>query len=148
MSEMYMRKRPAVFKGEVGLFPANELAEEDLKRLSPDRGTIVEATQPATADQRAFIWALAAKVADIVDGLHDKEDGMEWLCVRARHYRVIGHPIEGHVWYTRKSIRVSRAEMSRLIDRMIHVVVTDLIPDMPEGNLRRDIEAMAGIAPG
>ena len=61
-----------------------------------------------------------------------------------RHVKIVVNPISGSAMMTRKSLRIGQDEMSRLIDRMVFVTCSEIIPGLEEGKLRQEIAAMVG----
>ena len=78
MIETTLVKRGALYKGEVGLYPTNEMAASDLA-LFPYDEVLVRLLSEANLQQLKFIWALANKIADNSDRYLDKDEAMEDL---------------------------------------------------------------------
>lgn len=146
MIESTLTKRRARHIGEVGLFPDNVMAGEDLAPISDGTQVLAKYGSPKNLVLNNYMWALATIVADAVDGLHDKDDALEFLCVKARFMKTVLDPKTGKLEIRRKSTRrLSNEAFHRLLDRLVHVTITELIPNMDEGDLRREIERMVGI---
>jgi len=136
-TELWMRK----VKGK--LEAANQIAADDMARIPSDKDLLVIVKAPKNAAQMRFIWALAGKIADARDDILDKEVAMDVLCEMARHVKIVVNPITGKAHIQRKSLSaLDQAAMSRLIDRMVYVTCTDIIPGLDPGTLRDEIEAM------
>jgi hypothetical protein len=144
-TELLMRKRPAAYKGEIGLFPSDEIAADGLSHVRSDKDALVKAQTPRNPKQHALAWALATKLAEAMPGLHDSESAMDYLKIRARHYKIVYSP-EGSVAYLiPKSISfasLTQEAWSRVFNRMVHVITTEILPGLPESDLRREIEEM------
>ena len=140
MLELALVKRPAKYKGEVGLYGADQVADEDLKHLTNDEVAWAEITTPRNIKLLRYLWAVAQKLAD--GGLYDhKDDAMEDLKIRARFAKFA---MEGErVLIVPKSLSKKSGDvLSRLADRFVYIVCHDLLPDMPESEFRREIMKM------
>jgi hypothetical protein len=127
------------------LVPCNQTSEDDLANVAAKKPIMVSLSSPRNPKQFALAWALATKVAEACDFLHDKEDGMDWLKIKARHVKMITDPRTGNVAIIPKSIAfasLSQDAFKRVLDRMIYVTVTEIVPGMDEGKLRAEISAM------
>jgi hypothetical protein len=107
----------------------------------------VEITTERNLRQLAFAWVLAGKIADNTDCFLDKNDAMDnvpWgLKCRARHAKAVSDPVTGEVTVKPLSLkRLDGEAFKRLLDRMIHVTCTEIIPGMDANRLTEEIEAM------
>lgn len=138
--------RKAVAKaGQIGLFPRNEMSDGDLRSVSQDRDLLVTVKTPRNPKQFALAWALAQKVSEACEWLHDKEDAMDWLKLKARHVKMLQDPHTQKVAIVPKSIAfasLSQDAFKRVLDRMIWVTVNEIVPGLDESVLRREIESM------
>lgn len=141
-TEIIMRKE----RGR--LVPVDAMSAEDLDKVPAGKDLRVTVAAPRkTSRQNRYVWALAGKIAEARDDIPDKDAAMDVLCELARHVDVTVNPITGGVHVHRRSIaNLDQAEMSRLIDRMIYVACTQIVPGLNEGALRREIEAMVAPA--
>lgn len=140
MLEIACVKRGALFKGEKGLFAADTVADEDLNRLTNDETVWAEVTTPRNIKLLRYLWAIAQKLAQ--GGLYlDKGEAMDDLKIRAKFARFA---TEGNrIVIVPRSLSRQRADvLSRLADRMVYVVCSDLLPNMTESEFRREIEEM------
>ena len=144
MIELAVIKRPAKYAKEVGLFAVDQSADEDLKRLVKDEVAWAEITTQASTKLLRFLWAIAQKLAD--GGLYeDKQDAMDDLKIRARFARFSVE--KGRTVIVPRSLsRQRRDVLSRLADRYVYLVCSDLLPHMEESAFRREIEEMVGAA--
>lgn len=126
------------------LVPSNQMSDEDMSRLPLGKELLVTVNVPRNLKQLKFVWALASKIADARDDILDKEVAMDVLCEMVRHVKIVVNPISGSAMMTRKSLRIGQDEMSRLIDRMVFVTCSEIIPGLEEGKLRQEIAAMVG----
>lgn len=143
MPEIAMRKGAATAIGQVGLFPVNQMASEDLAAISKDE-VLVTVRSPRNIKQHRKGWALAQKLAESCDWLHDREDAMDYLKIKARHVRYIKEP-SGNVQIIPRSIAfasLSQSAFNRVFNRMVYVVCSEIIPGLKESDLRREIERM------
>jgi hypothetical protein len=142
-----MRKRAARHSGEVGLFCDGAAFEEDWRLIPIDTEVRAELATERNAALLRFVWALAGLIADNTEFYLDKEDAMEnvpnGLKVRARHCKPVVDPETGEVTIKPLSLkRLSNEAFRRLVNRMVYVTCHDIIPHMPEGELRAEIEEM------
>lgn len=125
------------------LEPVDQIAADDLASVPLDRDLIVTVKAPKNTKQMRFAWALAQKIADARDEIHDKDVAMDVLCEMTRHVKMVVNPVSGHAFMVRKSISaLDGAAFSRLLNRMVYVTVTEIVPGLDEGQLRDEIEAM------
>lgn len=142
MTDLIMRKKNG------RLETVDIMGSEELARLPADRDLLITVTRKPsrTLEQLRFVWALASKIADARDDILDKDVAMDVLCELCRHVRIVVNPITGHAHLVRNSIStLSVDEMSRLIERMIYVTCTTILPGVKKAELRGEVEAM--IAP-
>lgn len=129
------------------LVPAHLMAEEDLATVPTGRDLLVKIRQPRNVRQFNLGWALAQKVAEACDWLHDKDDAMDYLLQRARHVKYFTNPHTGAVEIIVRSIsweKLKQDEFDRLFKRIVHIVLTEIMPGLPEGDLKAEIFKMIG----
>jgi hypothetical protein len=139
-----MRKGRSTAIGQVGLFPSNQMATDDLASVVNDKDFLVNIRSPRNIQQLRKGWALAQKLADSCEWLHDREDAMDYLKLRARHVKYLREP-NGNVQIIPKSISFASLPQNvfnRIFNRMIWVVCNEIIPGMKESELRKEIERM------
>lgn len=125
------------------LVPVDQFSADDLVRVPQDRDVLVRVSSPRNMKLMRFMWALADKVADACEGLHDKDDAMDMLKIKARHVKYITDPRTGAVQIVPKSLaKTDGAALSRLANRMVYIVCSDIIPTLDEGTLRAEILSM------
>jgi hypothetical protein len=130
------------------LVPVDEMSSEELARLPLRQQVLVKVTMPRNLRQHRLAWALATKVAEACDWLHDRDDSMAWLKIKARHVRYIHDTHSGETQIVPKSIRFAALDQmgfDRIFKRMVYVTVTEIIPGMDETALRAEIESMVGV---
>ena len=129
------------------LAPVDPISEEELQKIPLNKDILVTFKTPRNLRQFRLAWALAHKVAEACDFLHDNEDAMDWLKIKARHVKFIQDPRTKQVAIVPKSIAfasLSQDAFKRVLDRMIYVTITEIIPGLKESDLRREIEKMVG----
>lgn len=137
MTELFMRK----VNGKLEV--SNHISAEDFARLPAGKDLRVKVTVPRNPKLEQKMWVLARMVADACDWLHDKDDGMEWLKIRARYCKFMTNPMTGHLIIVPKSLtELDGPAQSRLFERMVYVTCTEIIPGINEGDLRGEIEAL------
>jgi hypothetical protein len=130
------------------LVPVDPMSSEMLAQIPTNVDLLVTAHQPRNVKQWGLAWALATKVAEAADWLHDKDDAMEWMLIKARHVRMIHDTRNNEMQIRADSIRwasVKQEQFTRIFNRMIYVVITEILPGIEESALRSEIENMVGI---
>lgn len=141
--EVHLRKRGALHKGEVGLFPHSQVAEDDIRTIADQADCLCKISSPKNLALLAKLWCIADVVAKSHDHLHDKEDAMELLKVKARFVKTKIDPHSGEVEIVGKSLaRCDNESLSRLANRFVHIVCTEIIPGMKESDLKKQLEEM------
>lgn len=143
MSEMAMRR-----EGNA-LVPVDPVSAEDLALLQSDRELLVTARSPRNIRQHRLAWALAQKLSDATDFLPDRETAMDYLKLKARHAKLIVDG-SGVVTLVPKSISFASLDQqgfARLLNRMIYVICSEIVPGLEESKLRAEIESMVAPAP-
>lgn len=137
MIEIAMRRSGA------RLMPVDDHSAEDLIRVPADRDVLVKIVSQRNMKLLRFLWALAGKVADACDWLHDKDDAMDELKIRARHVKYLVNPTTGEVRIVPKSLsKIDGAALNRLANRMVYVICRDIVPGLDESALRAEIVSM------
>jgi hypothetical protein len=137
MVEIAMRRSGAK------LIPVDDLAADDLVRVPADRDVMVKIVSHKNMKLWRMLWALASKVSDACDHLHDREDAMDELKIRTRYVKYITNPVTGEVRIVPKSLtKLDGAGLNRLADRMIYVICRDIVPGMDEGALKSEVLAI------
>lgn len=132
------------------LVPLDEMSSEELARLPLKQQVLVTVRVPRNIRQHRLAWALATKVAEACEWLHDREDAMAWLKIKARHVRYIHDHHNGETQIVPKSIRFAALDQmgfDRVFKRMVYITVSEIIPGLDEEALRAEIESMVGIDP-
>lgn len=129
------------------LVPVDAIAAEEIGEIAASTELMVSIRMRRHPKQHRLAWALAEKVAQACDFLHDREDAMDWLKIKARHVRFIQNPKTGEVAIVPKSIAfasLSQAAFNRFFNRLIYVVCTEVVPGMKEEDLRAEVLKMVG----
>lgn len=138
-------KEFAVTRRGKTLVPVDDMAAEAIGRLSEGKEVLITVRVPRSGRHHRLAWALAQKLSEMVDGLHDAEDAMTMLKFRARHVEYWTDPLTGHMRMLPKSINwasMDQTSFSRLWDRMTWIVAHDIVPGLDEEALRRDVLSM------
>lgn len=127
----------------VVLAPVDQFADEQAKRLPRDRDLAVEARARRNMKQHALYWVLMGLVADADDRFHDAEEASDYCKFKIKHVKAVHNPVTGNTYLVPKSM--SEASMSveqfrRYFNRVVHVVLTDIVPGLKESDLRAEIE--------
>lgn len=152
MSDLVMRKRPAMHAGELGLFIDTQVFEEEFATIKQGVDVAVEAKQSRNLKQMRLAWGLCRKIADSgVLGDADTREVMNYLLKKAKHVKYVAnqHRDGVEVEVIVKSIRFAQMDQTafdRLFNRILFIVTSEILPDMPESELRAEVEKMAGVA--
>ena len=111
-----------------------EMSSDELARI-PLRQQVhfVAVRGPRNIRQHRLAWALATKVAEACDWLHDREDAMAWLKIKARHVQYIHDHRNNETHIIPKSIRFAALDQmgfDRIFRRMVYVTITEIIPGL------------------
>jgi hypothetical protein len=132
------------------LVPADAVSAEMLQEVPMYTGVMVTVKVPRNIRQFRLAWALADIISKSVDWLQDRESSMDWLKIKCRHVRMIHDPRSGNVVIVPKSISFAslpQEGFARLLNRMIYVTTTEIIPGLQESALRAELETIVGIEP-
>jgi hypothetical protein len=141
--DTFLTKRRARYRGEVGLFPDSEMAENDIAPIASN--TEVQGTLRIEKNIKAlrFLWGLVHKVADNTDYFLDKDDAMASLKLRVGFSKAVYNPFTRRVESKPKSLtRIDDVQLRLLTEKMKQVILTELLPGVPYNNLRKEIEEM------
>ena len=142
--ETTLIKRPALYKGEIGLFAPNQMAEEDLMVAPMHSEVLVGIRSEANLQLLKFIWAIAWKLAKAGRYL-DKDEGMDDLCIRAAHSKLVFDDKTKKLELRRRSLRRQPYEVLRkLADKVVGVVLTEVLPGTKHNEFINEIEEMIG----
>jgi hypothetical protein len=144
--ETFLRKRKALYAGEVGLFPDSPIAEEDFAPVPMGAEVRTEMATERNMAMLKFVWALAGMIADNTEFYLDRNDAMDGplgLKMRAHHCKPVVDQATGEVTLRPMSLkRLSNEAFHRLLRRFVWVTCNQIIPGMDEGPLRAEIEEL------
>lgn len=144
MIETIMIKRRAYYKGEIGMFPAGEIFEQDLVPIKMGDEVINRFYSERNIKALRYLWGLVHLVADNTDRYLDKDEAMEDLKLRAAFTRVLTDK-DGKLELRPRSLtRVSDEELRVLTAKIIDIICRELLPGMKHDHLRREVEEMVG----
>ncbi len=144
MIECAVLRRPAQYKGEVGLFGVDQHSDETIKSVGSNQAW-AKITLPRNLKQQRFLWALCAKLVD--GGLYeDKDEAMKAIKMRVGwcdKVAKLNANLEPYVTEEPRSLSGADADaLGRLINRVVWVVCAELLSHIKEEDLRREIEEM------
>lgn len=140
MVEFIGIKRPASHAGEMGIFPAAEMFEEDMQAVPNGVDANVVVTIKATLKYNRASWFLAKLVADACDWLDDKDDAREALLIEAKHYRKYYDKLRDRVELRAKPTRTLDAtDWIRLLRRMVDRANAVFVPNDPDSPFRQEL---------
>jgi hypothetical protein len=143
--ECFLTKRKARYAGEVGLFPDSALAAEDFAPIALGAEVRASLATERHAALLKYLWALCSLVAQNGDEYRDREEAFDGLLVRARHIEAKVDPQTGEVIIKRLSTRrLDNEAMQRLVARVKYIVLTEVLPGVPDGQLADEIDRMIG----
>lgn len=143
MIETFLRKRRAHYRGEVGLFPSSEMAEEDLHIISMDSDVTATIRREKNIQLLRYLWALVHLVANNSDEFLDKDHAMEAFKVRVGYSKAIYDPHTRKIEAKGKSLtRISDEQLRLLTEKITNVIIEEIMPGITRKQLRDEIEAM------
>lgn len=141
--ETFLVKRRAKYRGEVGLFPNSEMAEEDLRIIALDSEVMASLRREKNIQALRYLWGLVHKVADNTDLFLDKDDAMEAFKVRVGYSKAIYDPHARKIETRGKSLtRISDEQLRLLTDKITTVICEEILPGITRKQLRDEIEEM------
>jgi hypothetical protein len=144
--ETVLVKRGALYKGEIGFFPDNEMAADDIAPATMGEEVICRFYRPRQIEALKFLWAMVHKAADNSDLFLNKDDAMEKLKVRVGYTRVLYDRKTKELKPVPKSlVRIDSEALRILTDRIADVICTEVMPGMRRNDLYREIEEMVGV---
>lgn len=140
-----LMKRRALYRGEVGFFPSNEVSQRAIEPITMDTESMHKiSTDPRKVEALRFVWALVDKTAENTDRFTDKDDLMEALKIAAGFCRyVVGK--DGLEQRGKSLTGISAPRLHSLTDKFIDIICREIIPDMKPNVLRKEIEEMCKV---
>jgi len=136
---------PALFRKRMSaLYPADEMAEEQLSRIKQDEEVRVEIKRVRNPKQLRLWWALCGVLADYADWCSDRETASDWLKLSIGHAEYHESP-DGKTWCRPKSIAFGNCpqdQFDQILNDAINVIVSKIIPGTSNDALRNELEAM------
>lgn len=125
------------------LEPLDAVAQDFVNRLKPGAVVRMEVSRARNSRRFRLFWALVS-VCQTNSGLNlSKEAWAQYLKVLGGHVDIVKR--RGDVIQLPKSIawgKMPEAEFSEFISRLMHAITTEVIPGLPESDLRRELEAL------
>jgi hypothetical protein len=129
------------------LKPVDEAGFKVLGRIKQGDAVWVDVTRPRNLRQFQLYWALMQIVADNSDYYDSKEQVSDMMKVATGHTSTfIDH--HGQIWHELKSISFDNMDQDTFnayFDRCIDIIVRRFLPNLPEGDLRREVEDMCRV---
>jgi hypothetical protein len=138
--------------GEVGLFIDSQIFEDEWATIKQGSDVEVEATQGVNMRQFRLFWALMGKIAKSgALGDTDTREVADYILMKCKWVRYVTSNWRGGTDTTPvvKSFRPTRMDgtvFNRIFERALYIVTSEILPDMPMGELRDDVEKMAGVS--
>ena len=143
--DVILTKRRAKYFGEIGFFPEDQVAHDDIAPIAWGKECMVSISNEKNLDALRFLWGLVHKVADNTDMFLDKDEAMDKLKIAAGYSRAVYDPHTRKVEVRPKSLkRISDERLRLLTDRIMDIVCAEILPGMKKNDLRREIEEMLG----
>lgn len=136
-------KRRAFYAGEIGFFPNNEMAQQDIAIATMDEEVVCSFTRPRNLERLKYLWALVHKVSDNSDRWRDKDEAMVELKLLAGYAKLVFDSKTRELELKPKSLtRISDEELRSLTDKITAIILEEILPGMKANDLRREIEDM------
>ena len=141
--ETFLVKRKAKYRGEVGLFPNSQMAEEDLAIFAMNAELMAKLWSDKRIEQLRYLWGLVHKTSDNTDLFVDKDDAMEALKIRVGYSKAVYDPHTRKIEPRAKSLtRISDEQLRLLTARIQDVICAEILPGISRAHLRHEIEDM------
>lgn len=141
-----MVKRGALYKGEVGFFPSNEMASDDIAPATNGEEVMCSFSRPRQLEALKFLWALVHKAQQNSDMWLDKDTAMSDLKTRVGFTRMLYDRKARELRPVPRSMANISAEQLRILtDRIADVICADVMPGMKRNELYREIAEMVGV---
>jgi hypothetical protein len=143
--ETFLTKRRSLYKGELGLFADNEMAEEDLRLFSLGE-VFFKGYQPKTLEAQRFLWGLVYKTWQNTDYWIDHHRAMIALKKRVNFTKAVRNPETKQMEPAVRSItRIDGEQLRLLTERIKDVICADILPGMNRNDLTREVEEMLDV---
>ena len=128
------------------LAPVDAAAQEFMGRIKVGAVVRSEWSRARNPRRLALFWALVKVCQENTDIALSKEGWGDYLKVLAGHVEIVKR--RGEIIQLPKSIAfnaLSESEFSELMNRLMDAVRMKIIPGLPENDLRRALEEIAGL---
>jgi len=143
--ETFLTHRKALYKGEDGLFAANEMAAEDLAIFALNSELMAKLWSEKKLERLKYLWALVHKTSDNCDLFIDKDDAMRGLKIRVGYSKAVYDTLTKKIEVKPKSLtRISDGQLSLLTARIQDVITREILPGITVATLRKEIEDLIG----
>jgi hypothetical protein len=141
--DTFLVKRKALYRGEVGLFPNSEIAEEDLALIAMGAEVMATLRREKNIQALRYLWGLVHKVAENSELFMDKDDAMDGLKKRVGFSKAVYDPHARKIEVKAKSLtRISDERLRLLTEKIQGVICNEILPGITSTTLRREIEEM------
>jgi hypothetical protein len=148
VDDTILTKRRALYKGEIGLFADDEMAEEDIRLITMDKQVIGKWYSPATLEKQRFLWGMVYKAWQNSDLWMDHHEAMIELKKRAHFTRMKWDSDKKKMVERVRSItRINDEQLRLLTERIADVICAEIMPGMKKNDLYREIEEMVDVRP-
>ena len=138
-----LTKRRAKYQGEIGFFPDNEMAQQDIAIATMGEEVMCSFSRPRNLERLKYLWALVHKVSDNSDRWLDKDEAMRDLKLRAGYAKLVFNSKTREVELKPKSLtRISDEQLRSLTEKITGIILEEILPGMKANDLRREIEDM------
>jgi len=142
-TESILTKRAARWKGEIGLFADNPMAEDDLRLCANDEEVRVKWYSPRNIKALRYLWGLCYKIGNSTDRYLHWREAMEDLKMRVGFTRIIFRHKKFEL--RGKSLsQVSNEELLLVTRQIEDEIIKEFVPYMKPHQLRAEVEEMLG----
>jgi glutamyl-tRNA reductase len=118
------------------------MAWDDIAPVKMGSEVVCSFYTPRNLESLKFLWALVHKTADNSDRWLDKDEAMEDLKMRARFAKFV-RDRDGNMTLRPKSLkRINEEQLRLLTEKIMDIIVQEILPGMKRNDLRREIEEM------
>lgn len=136
-------KRRAIHKGEIGFFPNDPMAEEDVALLALGSETMHTIRAERRIEALRYLWGLVHLAQQNSDMFLDRYHAMDWLKLKVGYSKPVWDPDEGKVIVKPKSLtQISDEQLRLLTERIADAICTSILPGIKDDDLRREVEEM------
>lgn len=126
------------------LVPADQLAEEDLGKLSATRPILVDVRHPRSTQHHRLLFAMLRKVAQSTPTPLTEEALLSWVKVRTGHVEYV--PLGfGNSFAAPASIafnNMDQGEFNTFFDSVAELLCTEVVPGLNQPALLAELQSM------